>query len=96
MPNGYIVVTEVSHPRLYKALDMISHDGGGGAGHLNYALDDKWEPQIGRVDDALKSLSDEELEEFAIGEQTRQDEIAARSPDLTTASKVFNCFFGEG
>lgn len=43
-------------PTIYEALDIISHDGGAGAGHHSYCVDTRWEPWLPAIEEKLLEI----------------------------------------
>lgn len=86
------VVTKITHPVLFEAFEIISHDRGAGAGHSNYAVPREWVDRLQPTELALRGLSEPELKTFCIGEE--EDQLAlARTPELLYASDLLNSFF---
>lgn len=88
-----VFVTPQSHPVLFQALEMISHDRGAGAGHSHYAIPAEHGKHLDEVEDAVKHLTATELETFAIGEGSEAQAIADREPGLGVAHKFLDAFF---
>lgn len=93
--KGWAVVTQHSHSKLFEAFETISHDCGFEAGHLNYAVPEEWTAHLKTADNALATLSNEELQEFCIGEQSNQNKIAERSKELYCTHKMLWAFFDD-
>ena len=91
--EGWVVIHTHSHPTLFQAFEIISHDRGAGAGHLNYGVPKEWVEHLRTADTALATLTPSELEIFCIGEQTKADVIAMRSKELYCTHKMLNSFF---
>lgn len=89
------IVTKQSHPILFEALEIISHDRGAGAGHSNYAIPAPFNSSCDDVEMALVTLTTADLEDFSIGEESDMQAIASRSPELQAASKFLNAFFND-
>lgn len=85
-------VTEHSHPTLYRALDMVSHDMGIGAGWTSYPIPDHWWTLADLIEPALFELSETDLKTFCIGDDTEMSAIAARSITLQVASVMLDQF----
>ncbi|MFZ3008550.1 MAG: hypothetical protein WA047_20495 [Phenylobacterium sp.] len=93
-----VEVTGENFPKLYEALETISHDSGRSAGHASYWLPAGWRPELEGIEAALLTLTGEtvegpEFETFTIGECSVMEEIASRSPELGRASVLLNEFF---
>lgn len=88
-------VTSSSHPTLYEALDMISHDMGNGAGWTSYPIPDDWWQYIDRIEAGLLTLSPEDFKTFCIGDDKEMEAIAKRHEDLRIASIMFDAFAAE-
>jgi hypothetical protein len=97
----FVLVTEQSHPNLFKAFETISHDSGGGAGHDNYSVHPAWAPYLTEAETALAGLSggrdgddlDGDFSTFCIGDVVDMSRIAARSRELTRTLVLLNSFF---
>lgn len=89
-------VTPDAFPTLYEALDMISHDGGGSAGHPSYRVADWPDGAIAEVESALCELTAEELRDFTTGEETQMLRMKNRNNALMNAGCLFDLFFDEG
>jgi hypothetical protein len=86
------IVTQASHPRLFKAFETISHDRGSGAGHSNYYVPPRWEGHLAQVEQQLTTLNDDELETFSIGER---DEAKPLTVKLSEANTLLESFFND-
>ncbi len=88
------IITQQSHPGLFGCFEIISHDSGNSAGHINYIV-----PMTYLADDlldiscALSALSPEERLTFCIGEISDMAEIAGRSETLDMAYNLLGDFF---
>jgi hypothetical protein len=94
----WVLVTEKSHPCIFAAFEIISHDNGAGSGHTNYSVYPSWAPHLNTIEKALAGLGDRgnidgDFVNFCIGEQEKMEAIAKRSPELALASCMFNSFF---
>jgi hypothetical protein len=85
-------VTVANYTFLYSCLQAISHDAGYGANHETFSISARWEEKLTLIEAALAGLSDQDRLEFCIGDGDKIDEIAARSPELTLASDLFEDF----
>ena len=97
--QGEVMATALSsksHPNLFKALLIVAHDN-------DMINRDNPEPEaiISRKDSdtcakaevAVAKLSEYDLETFAIGEETEQQEVVSRDPDLVLAGDILNDYF---
>jgi hypothetical protein len=84
------VVDKKNHPRLFKALEMVSHDMGAQAGHANYGVPLDYESSLRDINTALCLLSDEEFESFCIGEEDEMLVIKEKSQWLEMAHRLLN------
>lgn len=89
----WVEVTVQSHPALFKAFGIISHDRGAGAGHACYAVPVEWEKHLATADKVLSTLSDEDLEILSIGEDVEAQLIANSNSELFCTHKMLNSFF---
>ena len=86
-------VTKENYQFVFDVLEMVSHDSGSGAGRPSYGIPPRWVDRLPLMNIALESLTLEERETFAIGEQTESEAIAARSPWLGDAHQMLDEFF---
>jgi hypothetical protein len=86
-------VTAESHPTLFVALECISHDNGGQAGHEFYEIPEKKynETSLTVVEQGLKQLSSDDLETFCIGEYDDAKALAI-TPELKIADQFLDDF----
>lgn len=94
----HVEVRADNYPALHETLNSICHDSGMGAGHDVLYLSQEWEHRFAPAEAALAALraeSQEDFEDFAIGEYSDAEAIADRSPELTAAHGLLNDFFGE-
>ncbi len=94
----YRLITPKSHPKIYEVLDTISHDGGGGAGHVAYRLPLGMDMiltnfELMEAEAALCELTDEELQTYAIGEESEMKRIAHSNALLSVLHVNLNAFF---
>lgn len=89
----YIEVTARSHPKVYQALDLISHDQGAGAGHDTYAVPIEYEDKLPAIESALGTIHPTQFQTFCIGDEAVQKRIAATCPELSDASNFLDAFF---
>lgn len=93
MSDDWCRVTKDRFPLLHGVLEDVSHDAGGGAGHTVYVLPPRWLHELPVVELALTTLTEEELSDFATGEESVQEEIAEKSRELRRAQSLFLDFF---
>ena len=89
-----VTVTAQSHPALFHAFELISHDRGTQAGHASYEVPATWALLVPRTEAELTPLTAEELETFAIGEESEAQAVALRQ-QLVVAPLLLNAFFSE-
>lgn len=73
-----ILVTKDNYPTIFKAFELISHDGGRQAGHINYAVPIVYEKDLSIFEDCLSFLlkkSEQSFEDFCIGEEENRKRI---------------------
>jgi len=92
MKSDVILVTAESHPALFKAFELISHDSGNQADHTNYAVPIVWAEDLEFVDRVLGLLSPEELETLAIGED-EENKVLVKKFNLQKVDKLLQEFF---
>jgi len=72
------LVTKNNYPAIFKAFELISHDCGRQAGHINYAVPLSWQSVIGEIDRDLANLLQNAKSDFeciCIGEESEKDKI---------------------
>lgn len=89
------VITANSHPRLCEALTIVAHDSGAGASRTEYGIPPEWVSRLPAIEAALAALSQDDLENICIGEETDMEEVAGRSEDLRMANGILADFFDE-
>lgn len=93
--TGWAVVTAASHPKLHATLEDISHDCGAGAGHESYSVPPEWAGGLANYEQALAGLTDEQRQEFAIGDQAENDRMCQLSPALKRTGAMLCAFFND-
>ena len=96
-PHDVTLITKVSHPTLFAAFELISHDSGRQAGHRNYAVPDHYAPFLATMEAQLAPLrrdADLDFETLCIGEGTESELIVARY-ELTHIDELLQRFFEE-
>lgn len=88
-----VLVTKESHPALYQALENLSHDSGGGAGHPSYAVPAPWSEKVPAAEAALAQLTEPDLCDFSIGSTDDQAAVAEKNPGLDLVAELLNAFF---
>lgn len=88
------VITPSNFPTIFKSFEIISHDCGRQAGHVNYAVPLSYEKDLPIIDNALRMLSEEELTTLCIGEQTEAAVIVDRY-GLRMSDELLQRFFEE-
>lgn len=91
----WMFVKRQQWPRIFEAMEKISHDRGTSAGHKGYWVPSRWLPHFNEIEDALKILSDEQLETLTIGEQSEAEAVIGSLPRLIIANRFLNEFFDE-
>lgn len=92
--EGWVVVTEATHPALHHAFEAISHDNGYGAGHETYAVPPEWVAALPSAEVALDSLSKEDRDQLTIGEGLSETSPAARAdPEVHALSRLLHDFW---
>lgn len=89
-----MTVTEQSHPALFRAFELISHDRGAQAGHISYEVPGHYASFVDFVNMQLRGLEKSELEDFATGEETEAFAFAD-AKGILTAHTFLNAFFEE-
>lgn len=90
-----MIVTPQRWPLVYEALEDISHDGGGRAGHLGYNVPMPHADSLNAFEQQLSTLNLEQRETLAIGEQTEQEELV-RDYGLEALHQMLDAFFNDG
>ncbi len=99
-PHDVYLITKQLHPGLFAAFELISHDCGRQAGHLNYAVPLEWVERIetvGGIDDQLEVLRKGAPDNFTIlciGEERECDDIVQKYR-LQDANRLLQAFFEE-
>jgi hypothetical protein len=91
------LVTKFKYSSIFNAFELISHDCGRQAGHLNYAIPLSWEKEAINIDFKLRQLekdSKEAFETFCIGEKGKAEEIA-QLRNMNDANDLLQRFFEE-
>ena len=86
-----MLITPSSHPTLFRALNIISHDCGAGC-HTKYSVVQD-EAACNSAERALAKLSKSDLETFCIGEEKEYRAIRRRTRTLLYASEILTGFF---
>jgi hypothetical protein len=94
-PTVWAQVTRASHPLLHGALSAITHDGGGGADHDHYNIPPGWVGHLSAMEAALSTLTSDQRETLAIGEQTECVALVAATPGLTFVHSFLDAFFDD-
>jgi hypothetical protein len=81
-------ITKTTHPCLFAAMEHIT-----GANQESYVILEPWDTVAADIEVALTQLTPEELETFAIGEETEMMAVIGEKYDLTTAHVFLNEFF---
>lgn len=91
-PDGWHSVTADTYPRLFEAMDAITHDSGGGC-HKHYNVPAGWSESLSRMEIVLRRLSPEQRETIAIGECSEQDDLVREFEGLGVVHRFLNAFF---
>lgn len=94
---GWKPITAVAYPKLHAAMCAISHDRGTSAGHDRFHVPSggKWLAWARVAEIALSTLSREELEALAIGDEDEQKNIVRRSKALSMSSELLHAFWSD-
>lgn len=84
-------ITKASHPLLFAACETISHDAGGLAGWPSHSLPD--DADLALAEAALDTLTAEERNAFAIGEEREMAALAQRSAALAHTHRLLTAFW---
>lgn len=91
-----LIIPREGLPGLFEVCDIISHDCGGGAGHKGYLLPEVM-PLTARVwSGLLSSLSEDDRQAFAIGEESEIEAIIERIPGLAGCHRCLQRWFDQG
>jgi hypothetical protein len=93
--KNWFEVTANNYPTTFKVFEMISHDMGAGAGHTNYSVPEKWVPYLQDAERFLSKMSNENLENFTIGDQGEVDKITKYDSQALFVSNMLNSFFND-
>jgi len=91
-PETWLRITADTHPRLFEAMDAITHDGGGGC-HRHYNVPAGWAEALPRMEAVLGRLTPEQRETVAIGECSEQEAVVREFDGLAVAHRFLNAFF---
>lgn len=92
-----ILITKGNFPTIFKAFELVSHDCGRQAGHINYAVPMGWENSLHTIENRLKHLletADSDFETLCIGEQSEAKDIVSQYK-LELADGLLQRFFEE-
>lgn len=96
-PHDVLLITAASHPALFKAFELISHDGGRQAGHTNYAIPLEYADRAPLINDNLQALLDQSADDFealCIGEETDAQRVV-QGYQLAITDELLQRFFEE-
>ncbi len=96
-PHDVILITEQSHPALFAAFELISHDCGRQAGHTNYVVPQSYKVVLPEIEQQLKTLredADSDFEALCIGDSEDADMIVERYR-LNSVNELLQRFFEE-
>lgn len=104
LTHDVVLVTKDSHPALFKAFELISHDNGRQAGHVNYAIPMDYyvdPPELGVHLDRLNwqlqmllDLADVDFEALCIGDEDARQRIV-KERGLEDVDLLLQRFFEE-
>lgn len=98
MPSvDVILITAENYPAIFKAFEMISHDSGNQAGHINYAINMVWSSVIKEIEHDLAEMlldADGDFECLCIGEEIER-QLIVQNYRITLADKLLQEFFEE-
>ena len=92
-PSWTLKVTKALHPALYRAIDMVSHDSGGGAGHPYHLVSNAWEPHLADIEQALAALTADQFETFCIGDHEEGQALIPKYSALSIADVLLEEWF---
>lgn len=99
-----MIVSTTNFPKLHSALSDIGFDNGmfhrdskimkeDGSLDISFMENQFTIAEFETAERGMETLTDDELTEFAIGEETEQGEIIQRSDALGLAFRILNAFF---
>jgi len=92
-----MVITAASHPALFAAFELISHDTGRQAGHQNYAIPLEYTTHLTAIEGRLAELRTTvecDFETLCIGEEMEMEQVA-RAHGLEYSNTLLQRFFEE-
>lgn len=95
--HDVLLVTAESHPALFKAFELISHDCGRQAGHRNYAVPLEYADKLPYIEQNLQALldrADADFETLCIGE-AEESAAVVRGYQLAVTDELLQRFFEE-
>lgn len=96
-PHDVVIITALTHPATFGAFEIISHDCGRQAGHLNYAIPVDCATHLDAIEQQLATLlatADSDFECLCIGEQEESQEVV-KNYGLEHADQLLHAFFEE-
>lgn len=85
-------ITATSHPALFRACEIVSHDAGAQAGWSSHTVP---AGDLATIEAELAELSPDELETFCIGDEDEREDLMVRRPGLVAACELLNDFFDD-
>ena len=96
-PHDVIVITKDSHPAIFAAFELISHDCGRQAGHQNYAIPMECASNLDEIEADLTTLrteADSDFECLCIGEASESERVV-KDYKLEHVDWLLQAFFEE-
>lgn len=87
-----IPITATSHPALFRACEIVSHDAGAQAGWSSHTVP---AGDLAIIEAELAGLSPGDLETFCIGDEDERQDLMVQRPGLVPACELLNDFFDD-
>lgn len=85
-------ITAISHPALFRACEIVSHDAGAQAGWSSHIVP---AGDLDAIEAELAELSPSNLETFCIGDEDERENLMVQRPGLVPACELLNDFFDD-
>jgi hypothetical protein len=89
----YRITSTSTCPLLFEMLEDISHDAGARAGHQWHNISGEWEPWLPRLEAELATMSSEDRNTLAIGEEGEREKLVGSSVTRTVICALLHDFW---
>jgi|SRR5688572_16733551 len=97
LEHDVVLITKDNYPTIFKAFELISHDRGSGAGHINYTVPASYSEDLGFIEYNLKSIlenADDDFTCLCIGDIDEAAKIV-EAYKIHITDKFLTAFFEE-